>query len=186
MDLFYAEDLESWHAWLEENHTRVKEIWLLFYKKETGLPCIRYEAAVEEALCYGWVDSLIKNIDPEKHARKFTPRNPGSRWSELNIARVERMVAQGRMTDAGLRLFREAASQKKEPGFSRREELENFRRSLLELLDTQTRSLFETLPPSLQRQYSGWVMTAKKPETRQKRIDELSWTLKKGERLGMK
>jgi uncharacterized protein YdeI (YjbR/CyaY-like superfamily) len=96
MNTFYARDFSEWHDWLVENHQTCREIWLLFYKPESGNPSVRYEEAVEEALCFGWVDSLIKGRDEESHLRKFTPRKHGSTWSEVNIHRAQKMIAQGR------------------------------------------------------------------------------------------
>ena len=186
MNLFEAENQEDWHAWLVENHLRVREVWLVYRKQEHGKPRLQYEESVEEALCFGWVDSLIKSIDDEKYARKFTPRRPGSHWSELNVARVQRMIDQGRMTENGLRLFGDSKSQAKETGLSRKEQMEIYRQELMEKLDYETRLLFKALPPSLQGQYAAWVMSGKKEATRQKRMTELSTTLTREERLGLK
>ena len=186
MKTFYAENLAGWHDWLIRNSFTESEVWLVFYKKESGKPCIKYEESVEEALCFGWVDSLIKNIDAESHARKFTPRKPGSNWSELNIMRAEKMIAAGRMNEAGMVHFKRSAEKKVPSGENRKAMAEEFRKALLPLLTPEVRVLYEKLPPSHQRQYAGWVMTAAKNETRQKRIDELSVTLLKGESLGLK
>lgn len=182
MHYLEAHDLTEWHNWLIENHDKVEEVWLI-YRKGTG--SLRYEESVEEALCHGWVDSLIKNMDEFSHARKFTPRRSGSCWSALNIARAERMIAQGRMTAAGLKLFEESKNQP-DTALSRKEQMEIFRQELLERLDADTLIRFNALPPSLQGQYAGWVMSGKKEETRQKRLVELIETLARGERLGLK
>lgn len=98
MNLCEAENQEDWHAWLVENHLRAQEVWLVYRKQKPGKPGLQYEESVEEALCFEWVDSLIKNIDDEKYTRKFTPRRAGSHWSELNIARAQRMIVHGRMS----------------------------------------------------------------------------------------
>ena len=99
---FYAKDRAEWRAWLETNHTLETEIWLLFYKRHTGKPRVAYPDAVEEALCFGWIDSTIRRVDDATYAQRFTPRRPGSSWSELNKRRVSRLVQEGRMTKAGL------------------------------------------------------------------------------------
>ena len=99
---FYAKDRAEWQAWLETNHTLETEIWLLFYKRHTGKPRVAYPDAVEEALCFGWIDSTIRRVDDATYAQRFTPRRPGSSWSELNKRRVARLVQQGRMTKTGL------------------------------------------------------------------------------------
>ncbi len=92
----------EWRNWLAGNHNKSSGIWLVFYKKETGKPTLIYEQAIEEALCYGWVDSIIRKIDEQKYARKFTPRKNNSNWSESNKKRVARLINQSRMTKPGL------------------------------------------------------------------------------------
>jgi len=183
MNTLEVRSLADWRAWLIDNHDQVVEIWLVYDKRQPG---VRYEETVEEALCFGWVDSLIKNIDTARHARKFTPRKPGSHWSELNISRAKRMIETGRMTEAGRRLFEEGVKKNDPNAISRKEQAEQWRLELIERLDAETLSLFAGLPPSLQRQYAGWVMSGKLEETRAKRREELSATLAKGERLGLK
>ncbi len=99
---FEATHRHDWRAWLEENHHRETEIWLVFYKSHTGHPCVSYEDAVEEALCFGWIDSLVKRIDDDRYAQKFSPRKPGSKWSVSNRRRMAKLIREGRMTPAGL------------------------------------------------------------------------------------
>jgi uncharacterized protein YdeI (YjbR/CyaY-like superfamily) len=98
----------NWRSWLEKNCHIRKEAWLIFYKKYTSKPNVTYDEAVEEALCFGWIDSTIKRIDDEKFARKFTPRKPNSKWSESNKKRAEKMITRRRMTKAGLELIHQA------------------------------------------------------------------------------
>ena len=93
----YCPVLSDWHTWLKNNYNSCSEIWLIFYKKETGKPNLSYNESVEEALCFGWIDSLIKNLDVERYARKFTPRKEDSKWSEINKKRVEKMIQLKRM-----------------------------------------------------------------------------------------
>ena len=104
----YVMNREDWRAWLEQNHATEKEVWLLYYKKHTGKPTIPYDDAVEEALCFGWIDSLVKRIDDEKYTQKFTPRKNRSVWSESNKKRAKRTIKLGRMTGAGLHKIRAA------------------------------------------------------------------------------
>lgn len=104
----YVTNRKNWRAWLEKNNDTAKEVWLIYYKKHTRKPCISYEASVEEALCYGWVDSIIKRLDDERCARKFTPRKGASVWSESNKRRAEKMIRNGRMTETGMAKIREA------------------------------------------------------------------------------
>jgi uncharacterized protein YdeI (YjbR/CyaY-like superfamily) len=98
----YVTNRDEWRAWLEENHATEPEIWLVYYKKHTSQPTIPYEDAVEEALCFGWIDSTAKRIDDEKYAQRFTPRKDHKNWSEPNKQRVRKLIQAGRMTPAGL------------------------------------------------------------------------------------
>src|SRR5690349_15697516 len=93
---------DEWRAWLKNHHASESEIWLIYYKRNSGQPRIRYEHAVEEALCYGWIDSLVKRIDDEKFAQKFTPRRNCTKWSVLNKRRMRKLIKEGRMTRIGL------------------------------------------------------------------------------------
>ncbi|HMA34400.1 MAG TPA: hypothetical protein VKY74_07935 [Chloroflexia bacterium] len=102
MKTLYVTTRAAWRIWLHENHASATEIWLIFYKKHTQLPSIGYEEAVEEALCFGWIDSIVKTIDAEQYAQKFTPRKQRSNWSASNKRRVRQMIAAGQMTPAGL------------------------------------------------------------------------------------
>lgn len=88
--------------WLEDNHQTKKEIWLVLYKKSSGQTSIRYDEAVDEALCFGWIDSLMKSLDAERRAQRFSPRRKGGNWTETNRAKARRLIAEGRMTPAGL------------------------------------------------------------------------------------
>ena len=99
---FYAADKKAWRAWLSKNHKREKEIWLIYYKKSSGKPRIPYNDAVEEALCFGWIDSTVKKMDGEKFAQRFTPRRRTSQLSQMNRERIRKLIAQKRMTKAGL------------------------------------------------------------------------------------
>lgn len=99
---FYAKNRKEWRNWLHKNHKKEKDIWLIYYNKKSGKPRVEYNDAVEEALCYGWIDSIVKNIDEEKFAQRFTPRNPKSKWSESNLERVRRLKKEGKMMHAGL------------------------------------------------------------------------------------
>ena len=97
-----AQSAQEWRAWLAQHHRDRQEIWLIYYKKTSGKTGISYEESVEEALCFGWIDGAIKGIDGETYAGRFTPRRAKSPWSESNRARVERLLRERRMTEAGL------------------------------------------------------------------------------------
>ena len=98
----------DWRAWLEEHHATAPEVWVLYHKKHTGIPSIAWAQAVEEALRFGWIDGLVRRIDDDRYAQRWTPRRPTSRWSKVNVAIAERLIAEGRMTPAGLETVRVA------------------------------------------------------------------------------
>lgn len=102
IETYYAKDRREWRAWLEQNHATAPGVWLIYYKKESGKPRVAYDEAVEEALCFGWVDSRPNAIDDERYMQLFSPRKAKSPWSKLNKQRVEKLIAQGLMTAAGL------------------------------------------------------------------------------------
>lgn len=185
----YVKNRDEWRDWLSKNHEKENELWLLFYKKETGQTSIPYAEAVEEALCFGWIDSIIKKIDDTKYVRKFTPRNVDSYWSKLNKKRAEKMIEQGKMTEVGLAKIEKA----KESGLWDKEQPKpeisfdlpvEFEAALKK--NVMARTHFEKLAPSHRKQYILWIKTAKRQETKQKRVRESIKLLTKGEKLGLK
>jgi uncharacterized protein YdeI (YjbR/CyaY-like superfamily) len=100
-ETLYVTSVEEFRKWLEENHNSKKEIWLIQYKKAAKKPSIHYVGAVEEALCFGWIDGVQKSMDAERYALRFSPRRPRSNWTETNKERARRLIAEGRMTEAG-------------------------------------------------------------------------------------
>jgi len=179
---------EDWRSWLEENHDKTDVVWLVYYKKHTGKPSINYADSVEEALCFGWIDSIKKSIDEERYAYKFTPRRTKSKWSPLNIRRAKRLIEEGKMSQAGLELFNnrvdysdefiEARASKK---LALPAEIEAALKKDKEVWDN-----FTKLAPGYRKQYVGWLVTAKKPETRERRLKEAIRLLKENRKLGMK
>src|SRR3990167_9006052 len=105
MKKFYAKNRKEWREWLEKNHDKEKEVWLVYYKKSANKPFVSYEDAVQEALCFGWIDSTVRAFDEESRGQRFTPRNPKSGWSELNRERARRLIKAEFMTEAGKRLL---------------------------------------------------------------------------------
>jgi uncharacterized protein YdeI (YjbR/CyaY-like superfamily) len=183
----YVTNRQDWRAWLKSNHAKVKEIWLIYFKKHTGRPRIPYDDAVEEALCYGWIDSTIRRLDEDRFAQKFTPRKSKSNWSELNKKRVQKLIRQGRMTKAGMVKVEAARKNgewdKKPPAAM----TFDFPIELAKALSGSktARDFFDSLSPSFQKQYVGWIASARKPETRQRRAEEALRLLKKKQKLGM-
>ena len=189
MQELYFESRVLWRTWLTENHDTVEEgIWLVYYKKDTGTPSMAYEASVEEALCYGWIDSIIKKLDGERYVRKFTPRKPDSLWSDVNKRRVQELIDHGQMTEIGLAKVNAAKASgqwKKSPKPSISLEIPEELAGAL-AAHPKARSFFDSLAPSYGRQYIGWIAVAKRAETRERRIRESIALLEKGEKLGMK
>ena len=180
---------QEWRAWLKDHHSSEKEIWLVYFKPTSGIKGISYVESLEEALCYGWIDSLINRIDEERYARKFNPRREGSNWSASNKARMEKLIELGLMTPAGLAVFDPRAKETSDDYAQsiRRGEVpipEEFTRAIKK--NTKAWTFFTQLPPSQQRQSMSWVAAAKKEETREKRLKEVIETFAQGKRLGLK
>lgn len=176
----------QWRSWLAAHHDSVKEVWLLYYRKHTGRHGIAYEESVEEAICFGWVDSLIRRIDGDRYARKFTPRRNGARWSELNRKRAEKLMREGKMAEPGL-VKAEFVREAREP-VARPARSENLDPSLERVLRKEKRAWenFHRLAPSYRRLYAGWIMSAKREETRQRRLQEAIRLLAQNKKLGLK
>jgi uncharacterized protein YdeI (YjbR/CyaY-like superfamily) len=184
----YISNRNEWRKWLKKNHSIIKEVWLIYYKKHTGKPRISYDDAVEEALCFGWIDSNIKRIDDEKYCQKFSPRNYKSNWSELNKKRVAKLIRQKKMTKAGMDKINAA---KKNGRWSKKIEAAkkfNVPSELSRLLSANinARIFFNDLSPSHKKQFVGWIASAKKNETRIKRAKETLKLLETKQKLGMK
>ena len=181
---FYAKDRERWRTWLEKNHNKATEIWLVFYKKHTKKPSVPYVEAVEEALCFGWIDGIAKRIDDEKYAQRFSPRKKNSPWSDLNRARVKKMMAQGLMTEAGLKQYKLGADGPKNwrDGLAGKFEIPKDLQAAIDA-NQKAQQFFEQFPPGYKKLCIGYVITAKRPETRAKRIRELVALTAKNQRL---
>jgi len=183
----YLKSAFEWRNWLAGNYDKSNGVWLIYYKKHTGKPRVAYEEAVEEALCFGWIDSVIKRIDEETYMQKFTPRKPDSKWSELNKKRVHKLIREGKMKKIGLKLIEAAKQNGKWDESSSSTDLE-LSREILALLKTNQLAFenYKKLPPSHKKNYRNWVMSAKKTETQVKRCAEMIRLLVKGQSLGMK
>ncbi len=186
----YVSDREAWRAWLAANHADQSEIWLVFYKKHTGVPSVAYDEAVEEALCFGWIDSIMKRIDADRYAQRFSPRKNTANWSPLNMHRIAKMAKAGKMTEAGWAAVTFDVTDdllEPPPPRSSRETL-----TLPPHIETALRAnpvaweAFNRLAPSERRRYIGWITSAKREETQMRRVAEAIDHLIRGEPLGMK
>jgi len=169
----------EWREWLSIHHEYETEIWLVYSKVKT---LVSYEDSIEEALCFGWVDSLIKRIDEREYARKFTPRKRGSKWSPSNRKRYAKVQAAGLLAPAGETMAPSGNSYVSLPDTSSvPEPLERALKS-----NAQARRFFEQLAPSYRRLYIGWIAAAKTDATRERRVREAVQKLAAGEKLGLK
>ena len=181
--------MQAWREWLEKNHDREDVVWLVFRKKSLGDVPIDYPEALDEALCYGWVDSLLKAIDEQEYMRKFTPRKPDSTWSETNKKKVEQLIGQGRMKPAGMRAVEEA---RKNGMWDRGVQPPQVDDSLPDALlhafssNPKARDSYFGMPVRCRKQYNIWINMAKRPETVQRRVQESVERLERGEELGLK
>jgi uncharacterized protein YdeI (YjbR/CyaY-like superfamily) len=171
---FFAEPAD-FRAWLEENHEHASELWVGFHKKATGRPSITWPEAVDEALCFGWIDGIRRSLGGESYMIRFTPRKQRSTWSAVNIARVKELVAEGRMRPAGLAAF-EARSEDRSAIYAYEQRHE------ARLTPDQERAFranprawefFQAQPPWYRKNTLWWVVSAKREETRARRLRTL-------------
>jgi uncharacterized protein YdeI (YjbR/CyaY-like superfamily) len=176
----------AFRRWLEANHGRSTELWVAFHTKASGLGGLAYQEALDEALCFGWIDGVRKKVDPDSYTNRFTPRKRGSTWSLVNVRHAERLSAAGRMRAAGLAAF-EARDERRTGVYS----FEQRPRRLPPSLERQLRgepgawAFWAAQPPGYRRVASWWVVSAKKAETRQRRLATLLADSAAGRRLSV-
>jgi uncharacterized protein YdeI (YjbR/CyaY-like superfamily) len=175
----------QWRKWLDAHHRSESEIWLVFHKRHTAVECLSYDDAVEEGLCFGWIDSIVRRLDDDRYARKFTPRTADSWWSTANRRRYAKLKARGALAAAGL--------ERPPTGRIRDAPRPNVSPSALpvyieQALKTNARAwaYFEQLAPSYRRSYVAWIDSAKRNETKAKRLGEAVSLLAAGQKLGLK
>jgi uncharacterized protein YdeI (YjbR/CyaY-like superfamily) len=173
----------EWRAWLADHHESESEVWLIFHKRHTGVASIPYGAAVDEALCFGWVDSLIKRLDDARYARKFTPRKADSVWSDANRRRWARLKASGRLTPAGAN--RPPTGRRPDASQARYATTPAYISKALRA-NHEAATHFDNLAPSHRRMYIGWIDSAKRQETKLRRLQEAVGLLAAGKKLGLK
>src|SRR5688500_13412693 len=172
----------QWRAWLAKHHTSSPGVWLVFYKAHTGAKSLRYEDTVREALCFGWIDSLVKRLDDDRYALKVTPRKPTSKWSDVNRRRWDELKASGLLAAPGLAAAPTANRYAPHPSIP---ELPAY---IVQALKTNLAAWrhFQALAPTYRRDFVVWIHTAKRPETRERRIRESIRLLSAGKKLGLK
>ena len=180
----YFRSASEFRRWLGAHHAERDELWIGYYKKGSDRSGITYREAVDEALCFGWIDGLTKGVDDERYMQRFTPRKPKSYWSTVNIKRARELIAKGRMEPPGLAAFerrppdddRRYAFEQERPGLGPAEE-KVFR------TDRKAWEFFLAQPPGYRRTAGWWVVSAKREETRHRRLERLIEHSRKGERL---
>ena len=172
----------QWRAWLARHHTSSAGVWLVFQKQHTGKKSMPYEDAVREALCFGWVDSLVKRLDEDRYALKVTPRKPTSKWSDTNRRRWTELEAEGLLSPAGL------AAAPTENAYAPRPTIPPMPAYIAKAIKTNADAwkFFQSLAPTYRRDFVVWIHMAKRPETREKRIRESIALLAAGKKLGLK
>jgi len=193
LEFAYFKNRAEFRYWLERNYDTSPGIWMIFYRKHTGEEGIRYEEALEEELCFGWIDSLVRKIDDDQYARKFTPRKDSKKWSQLNRTKIVGLLKNGKMTQAGLDKIDASVMstlpdqeeskfvEEKNPGFNMPGFIvSEFAKNEPALIN------FQNLAPSYQRQFIAWITSGKKRETRMNRIQESIGLLIKNRKLGLK
>ena len=195
-----ARDAAAWRAWLREHHDKVGELWLAYYKKHTGKRSVTYPEALDEALCWGWIDGMIRRIDDERYMQRWTPRKNPKGWSAVNLAHARRLIAAGRMTPAGLRVLGVPLDVPGEDGeclakAQRRNGGKGAGTDEVPVPEFIARAIarnraaaafFARLAPGHRRRYVGWVLDAKREETRARRLAEAVRLLAQGHRELMK
>lgn len=168
-------DKKDWRKWLELNHNKKEAVWLIFYRKKSPNYNLSWSESVDEALCFGWIDSVKKKIDPEKYKQYFTKRKSNSTWSKINKDKVKRLIDQGLMEEAGYRSIEMA---KANGSWSILDEVEalTIPEDLKDAFANYKGSMeyFESLSKSVKKGLLYWVVSAKRKETRQKRISEIA------------
>jgi uncharacterized protein YdeI (YjbR/CyaY-like superfamily) len=173
---------EQWRAWLGKHHASSPGIWLVRYKQHSGVKSMPYEDAVREALCFGWIDSLVKRLDDDRYAVKVTPRRPTSKWSDINRKRWAELKAAGLLTSAGL------TAAPTENSYAPRPVIPELPAYIAKALKTNSKAweFFRELASRERRNFVVWIHTAKRPETRERRIRESIRLLVARKKLGLK
>jgi uncharacterized protein YdeI (YjbR/CyaY-like superfamily) len=182
LETLHFRERRRWRTWLADHHASSPGIWFVFFKEHTGRKSMPYEEMVREALCFGWIDSLIKRLDDDRYAMKVTPRRPTSKWSTPNRERWAELEAQGLLAQAGRAAAPTAAAYAPKP------KIPELPGSIAKALESNPKALtfFNSLPRRERRNFVVWIHTAKRPATRSKRMRESLALLAAGKKLGLK
>lgn len=174
MDLKYFKSSSEFRKWLEKNHSKAAELWVGFYKINSNLKGISYKEAVDQALCFGWIDGIKKKVDELSYTHRFTPRKSKSNWSSTNIKRVGELTKLGLMHPSGITVFNQRDKEKIKQYSYERKTL-TLDKSYEQLFKTNSNAwtFFQSQPPSYKKVATFWIMTAKKEDTRLRRLNTL-------------
>jgi uncharacterized protein YdeI (YjbR/CyaY-like superfamily) len=184
MDPVFFATPADFRAWLEANHSSTPELLVGFHKKGSGIPSLTWPESVEQALRFGWIDGIRRSLGPHSYTIRFTPRRPRSTWSAVNIRIAERLIAQGQMHEGGLRAF--------QAGREETSRIYSFEQGEIALSADDEAHIaanpaawnqWQKFPPSYRKQATWWVISAKRPETRSRRLQQLIEDTARGERL---
>jgi len=180
--IFFESPL-AFREWLEANHDTAAEVHVGFWKKATGKQGMSWSQAVDQALCFGWIDGKLNRIDDQRHRQRFTPRRKGSNWSKVNIRKMAELEEAGLMTEAGRRAFAAREEAKSGVYSFESEQSDHLPPEYDKELTPAAREYFEDRPPGYRRNVVHWVMSAKREETRQKRLSQLVECSERGEHV---
>jgi uncharacterized protein YdeI (YjbR/CyaY-like superfamily) len=180
-DIKYFKNVKEFRTWLKKNHNTEKELWAGFYKKSSGRISVSYPEAVDTALCFGWIDGIRKSVDELSYTNRFTPRNPNSNWSAVNIKKVEELKKLGLMEPAGMAVYAKRREDKSEVERTTVELGEKYRKIFKK--NIKAWKYFNTETPSYKKITILWIMSAKREETRMKRLEVIISNSENGERI---
>ena len=174
MDTVYFGSPTEFRAWLEANHASADELLVGYFKKGTGTPSMTWPESVDEALCFGWIDGVRRRVDAERYTIRFTPRRKGSNWSRVNLGRVEVLIAEGRMRPAGLAAYEGRKRDVAGYGYEERpQELPEVYTRAFRERDQAAWRFFVAQSASYRRTAIGWILAAKREETRLRRLEQI-------------
>ncbi len=182
----FFETPAAFRAWLQKHHTTATELWVGYYKKETGRPTITWQESVDEALCFGWIDGIRKSFDADSYMNRFTPRRSGSTWSAINARRATELIEEGRMRPAGAKAFaaRDSAKTERQSSDRANPQLDPARERTFKA-NRRAWEFFQAQPPGYRRLALWWIVSAKREETRAQRFDRLLAESATGRRIPM-
>lgn len=187
MKATYFKTPAEFRKWLATNHAKKQELLVGFYKKDSGKPSLTWPESVDEALSYGWIDGIRKNAGADSYTIRFTPRRRGSFWSNKNIANVKRLIEEKRMKPAGLKAYEERKGERSGAYAFEQSEIAEFDAALLKRFKAEKAAwtFFNEQPPGYKKTIQHWIVSAKKEETRLKRLDRLIQVSAKSERIDL-